>query len=234
MAEASNGTTKWTPPYTAFRTILNLIERMEKGAAPPRIDRSFLSGSEGAKTQIIAALKSLGLIGKDGEVTPKLVELVKNSATRPNLFRALIEAHYADQIALGKVHATQRQLEESFDKYELGSETRRKAIAFYLHAAKYAQVPLSPNFKAPRLRSGGGNGGQRRRSSTPRPKEGDAFIEKPGADGDAEMRKRYLDVLMKKVESSDELDDKLLNRIETLLGYGERGQADAVEDDEGE
>jgi hypothetical protein len=232
MAEAS-GDTKWTPPYSAFRTILNLVERTEKGAAPPRIDRSFLSGSEGGKTQTLSALKSLGLIGKQGEVTPKLTTLVKNPANRPDLFRALLESHYPDQIALSGVHATQRQLEESFKKNELVGDTRRKAIAFYLHAAKYAHLPLSPNFKAPRLR---GNAVGARRRTAPRIKEGEGNgvadqPKTPGGTGD-DLRKRYIDMLMKKAEASEQLDDKLLDRIEALLGYEGAGQ-DKEEEEEG-
>jgi len=158
---------KWTPPYAAFKTILNLAERMERdGAVPPQIDRSFLSGSEGGKTQTLAALRSLGLIGKQGEVLGALIGLVNKPTERPRLIRQLVERHYPEQNRLSGMHATQRQLEESFNQYDLTGETRRKAIAFYLHTAKYAQITVSKNFKTPRTSPT--HGAKRGKASTTR------------------------------------------------------------------
>src|SRR2546427_45432 len=129
MAENSN-TPKWGPPYCSFRTLLNLIQNMEQDQGlPPQIDRSFLTGSEGSKTQLISSLKSLGLIQQDGRVTPVLTELVNKPETRKQNFRALLEQYYVEPTRLGKANATQNQLVQAFDQYQATGDTRRKAIA---------------------------------------------------------------------------------------------------------
>jgi hypothetical protein len=77
----------------------------------------------------------------------------------------LLAVKYPDALALGR-DATQAQLDEVFRGYDgISGSTTRKAITFYLHAAQFAGVPLSPFFKSGRASSGGargGNGGTRR------------------------------------------------------------------------
>ena len=76
------------PPYFAFKTLTNTIEKMEEHGPPNRVDRTFLTGMSGAaQTQFIAGLKSLGLISNDekGIVQPALMELVNNPDDRPAL-----------------------------------------------------------------------------------------------------------------------------------------------------
>src|SRR5438105_4587111 len=88
-------------PYTSFRTILNLAQRMEsEKAVPPRIDRTFLTGSEGSKTQVIAAMKFLGLIAANGDVLPPLNDLALSPSERPRLVGELLKRCYPDQLRL--------------------------------------------------------------------------------------------------------------------------------------
>jgi hypothetical protein len=151
----------WKPPYISFRTLLNLIERMADNGTPPRIDRTFLSGSEGAKTQVIAALKALGFLDVDGNVTPLLVEAVKNPDGRKALIRQLLEQHFPEPVRLGTINATQGQLQDAFKEYGISGDTMRKAIAFYLRAAEFAGVPVSPNFKTPSVQRADGSPGRK-------------------------------------------------------------------------
>lgn len=216
---------KWVPPYASFRTILHLLDRIkEDDGAPPRIDRSYLKGSEGGKTQVLATLKALGLIDGNGNVSPNLTNLVPVEA-RKGGFLQLLRLYYAEPNRLGTVNATQKQLEEAFDTWGLNGDTRRKAIAFYLHAAKFCGLPLSKYFKA----SGGSssaNAKVRRRAAT-EPDEGadeDDQDEQPHAPTMDELKQQYLAMLLEKAKT--EMDDKLLNRIERLMGF----QADAGEE----
>jgi len=63
-------------PYASFRTVLNLLDRfMAEGGVPVRIDRGVLTGSEQSKTQLIAALKFLGLITHVGQALPEFGSL---------------------------------------------------------------------------------------------------------------------------------------------------------------
>ena len=209
---------KATFPYTSFRTLLNIVERMDDaGAIPPRIDRSFLRGSEGSKTHLMAALKFFGLVTENGTVNERLDNLVMKADERADLIRQLLEEHYPEANRLGAINATQAQLEETFSP--LTGSTRRKAIAFYLKAAEYAKLPLSPNFMTPRAPGRPtGSKTQRRRTQTPASAT-NAAATKPSAT-EAELRTRYVEMLMKKAEADEELKDTLLDRIEALLGFG--------------
>ena len=188
---------------------------------PPRIDRSFLGGSEGTKTQLLAALKYFGLIAANGTVNEELAELVRNPAERPNRIKNLLFQYYPDAIALGEQNATQAQLEEAFAG--LQGSTRRKAVAFYLKAAEYGKIKLSPNFRNPRER------GRPKGSKTRKPKDSGGSSpaagdrQEPPIAPEEAQRARYVDLLMKRAESEDNLDTDLLDRLERLLGFSEAG-----------
>ena len=170
------------PPYFAFKTLTNTIEKMEEHGPPNRVDRTFLTGMSGAaQTQFIAGLKSLGLISNDekGIVQPALMELVNNPDDRPALIGKLLRERYPEAVSLGEGNATTGELVEIFKEYGVQGDTARKAIAFYLQAAKYAgDVPLSHHFKTPTgerapeaAADAVGRPSRRRRSNPPSPTE---------------------------------------------------------------
>ncbi|MGO9956992.1 MAG: DUF5343 domain-containing protein [Solirubrobacteraceae bacterium] len=161
------------PPYFAFKTLTNMLAQMEEHGPPNRVDRSFLSGMSGAgQTQFIHGLKSLGLIAEDGTVQPRLTALVTEPDSRPSLMGQLVRERYPEAVELGQGNATTGELVELFkDSHGVQGDTARKAISFYLAAAKYAgDIRLSPNFKTPTNRSGTSN----RRRNRP------AAVQSPG------------------------------------------------------
>jgi hypothetical protein len=229
----TNDDTKWVPPYIAFQNLLNLVQRLEANM-PPRIDRSFLTGSGAANTQTLNALRALGLIDAAGVVQAPLIQLAKNAEERPRIVGDMLTTLYSKPVELGKINATQKQLEEAFEELGVTGDTRRKAIAFFLKAAKYAKLPMSPYFKTPSSR---GNGAAPRKPRKPdgRPKTGDGGATgqnnpNPNASGTGAepkigtLRAKYIEMLLQKAESQDELDADLLDRIETLLGFSEGGE----------
>ena len=131
---------------------MNLIERLEDGAIPPRIDRTFLGTmSGGYQTQIIAALRALDFIDDDGTVLPTLIEFVHATPDdRKPILSRILKSKYATAVKLGEWKGTQGQLEEAFDAYGVSGSTKRKAIAFFLKAAEEAGLELSPNFRVPK------------------------------------------------------------------------------------
>lgn len=145
------------PPYFAFKTLTNMIVKMEEHGPPNRVDRTFLSGMSGAgQTQFIAGLKSLNLIDEDGRVQPRLADLVAKPDERPALIGQLLLERYPEAVELGGSNATTGELVDVFNGYGVQGDTARKAIAFYLKAAEYSGVRVSPNFKTPTVKSGAG------------------------------------------------------------------------------
>jgi hypothetical protein len=143
---------------------MSIVVKMEADGTPPRIDRSYLSSFAGGyQTQIIAALRALDLIDAKGEVQASLVELIDDGDHRANHIAELIRRFYKEPVRLGTVYATQGQLEEAFRDYGINGDTMRKAIGFYLAAAKYAQLPVSKNFRVPSVTASDGRRAVKRR-----------------------------------------------------------------------
>ena len=156
------------PPYFAFKTLTNTITKMEEVGPPNRIDRYFLSAMSGAgQTQFIAGLKSLGLIDDEGALQPQFVEIVAKPVERPALIGQVLHERYSEAVELGKSNATTGELLEVFQGYGVQGDTARKAIAFYLKAAEFAgDIPLSPNFKTPSVKTSGGGSRRRPKKAT--------------------------------------------------------------------
>lgn len=133
------------PPYVGFKTFTNFLDWLREGI-PQQIDRSFwgsrLSGAYGS--QVVAALRFFGLLDRDNRPQPPLEELVNADAEgRAKLLAALLRKHYPEVFTLGLSNATAKQLRDEFSKYPVDNSTVGKAVAFFLGAAKYANVPLS-------------------------------------------------------------------------------------------
>ncbi len=145
------------PPYVSYRTFLNFIERLQQGI-PSRIDRSYwsdrLSGSTG--TQLMSAMRFLGLIDSSGRPTSQLKQLVlARGAQRTEVLRQLASQAFGflQQASFDPQTATYAQLEETFhDTFELTDSVCRKCVKFFVSLASDAGVPLSP-FILRRVRS---------------------------------------------------------------------------------
>lgn len=141
----------WTAPYASWLTLKNTIGRMSKdGGVPARIDRSYLTNLPGsAQGEIQTTLKALDLVDAQLHPTDLLGRLVGAAEeNRPGIVKEIVTAKYVLPLALGPM-ATQSQLEDAFRKLGVTGSTLRKAIRFFMNAAKYAEIPLSPHFKAP-------------------------------------------------------------------------------------
>ena len=226
----------WTPPYIPFRTLTNLIGRMEAEGVPRRIDRSYLSSMAGGmQAAVLAAFRALGFTEPNGEVLPALTDIIDFPDRRAELMRAIITEKYGFAWRLGEDKATQGELEEAFKAQGISGSTLRKAIAFYVRASQYAGMPLSPFFQLPRdsgdatvQRARARKAPARRRKQVASPRSSPvvhaAAVERDSRATTDEMKRRYFDMLIAKAESAEADPDKeLLDRIERLLGLAEQG-----------
>jgi len=122
-----------------------------EGGVPSQVDRSYLSHLPGStQAQLIASMRWLGLIGSDLKPTETLVHLVEcDEPGRRDGIKAVLETRYPGPADL-PVLATQRQLEDAFGEMGVSGSTARKAIAFYLAGARYADMTLSRHFGTPK------------------------------------------------------------------------------------
>jgi len=155
MTEPNNTAAADRPavPYLPFDTFKNFIEGLSGGRPlPPRIDRSLMAGmAGGTQTLLLGALSAFGLIGDNREVRQPFAELVRAEPDqRQELIARLLRETYPEALALAERHATADQLAENFRAMSgYQGSTLRKAITFFLNMAKYAQVEVSPFFRAP-------------------------------------------------------------------------------------
>lgn len=137
---------------------------MGKEGLPGRIDNTYLVGmAGGTQSQVKHAFKSLGLVDEAGNSTPDLELLVTDESRRPAALREILSQRYPELTDLPG-DATRGHLDETLGSLGLSGATLRKAATFYLHAAKYAELPLSPHLE----RSAGSASTKRRRASSRR------------------------------------------------------------------
>lgn len=133
------------PPYVSFNTFRTLLEWLRSEGVPLRFDRSFwqakFSGSTGS--QLVAALRFLGLLKGDRPV-PDLENLVEaDFDERRFVLRELLTDSYAAVPFNELDRATPAMLRRWFSAYPIDGHTLRKAISFFVSAAKEAEVPMS-------------------------------------------------------------------------------------------
>ena len=153
-----DSTRKRLPPYVSYRTFLNFVERLQQGGIPSRIDRSYWGDrvSGGTGTQLMAALRFLGLIDANGTPSSRLRQLVSaKGAQRTEVLRQITSEAFGflQQEAFDSQTATYSQLEEVFHRtFELTDSVARKCVKFFVVLASDAGIPLSP-FIIKRVRS---------------------------------------------------------------------------------
>lgn len=153
VTDSDETTSRATLPYLSFATFKNFVDTLSNGRPlPPRIDRSLMLGmAGGTQTLLLGTLTTFGLISEDKDVSPRFLELVSMPEDqRPAMVAQMVRETYAAPLELAANHATADQLQESFRELTgYQGSTLRKSISFFLNMAKYADVPLSPYFKAP-------------------------------------------------------------------------------------
>jgi hypothetical protein len=138
-------TKKITPAaYLPFKTFLSSIEALEHGL-PKRLDRTvWRSQSGNAQGQIMMALRFFGLLTDSDEPTPALHRLVEGKDKRQEQIAALLRHSYRSILDADLTKMTPRMLEQAMEEYNVTGDTRRKAVGFFLRAAKYADLPMHP------------------------------------------------------------------------------------------
>jgi hypothetical protein len=130
--------------YLPFRTFLSAIDSLEHGI-PKQIDRTIWRSQSGiVQGQIMIALRFFGLLDDEDKPTPALHRFVDGKDKRPELIRALLHYAYRDLIDRDLTKMTPKMLDEAMEQYSVTGDTKKKAVRFFLQAAKFAEVPMHP------------------------------------------------------------------------------------------
>lgn len=138
--------TKLLPPYVTFISLMNFVDSLKRGI-PGQIDRSLMKTMSGSmQTQMMSALKYLHLVNTQGVVQDILTRLVNSEgAERTQVLHELLTASYPflfSSFDLSK--ATSSQFRQKFTEVGATGDSVRKCIAFFLSAAKEANIEVSP------------------------------------------------------------------------------------------
>jgi len=211
-----------TPPYTSYRTFKTFIEDLREHGVPSRIDRSVLTHFSGVVgTQLMHALRFLGLIEDQGRPTQRLKELVnaEGAAHWSETFSKLLRQVYAPMFAIDLETATPSHFNDAFRKaFPAADAVVKKCVTFFLNAANDAGVKISGRVLK----------GRKPRSSTPRKKPGPArakvddiearpFEPQPVAPPLIEGRKPS-ELLLTHLDPN-EMDDEQQAAVWTLMKY---------------
>jgi hypothetical protein len=210
-----------TPPYTSYRTFKTFIEDLRQRGVPSRIDRSVLTRFSGVVgTQLMHALRFLGLIEDHGGPTQRLRELVnaQGAGHWPKQLLELLRRQYAPMFAIDLETATPSHFNEAFRKaFPAADAVVQKCVTFFLYAANDAGVKISgrvmkgrkPRSPAPR----------RKHPSAHAPaKEFEAGPSRPQPDAARLEGKKPSEILLMHLDPN-EMDDEQQAAVWTLLKY---------------
>lgn len=157
------------PPYVAFRTFVNTINKLHEKSVPSKIDKSVFSGQSGSGiAAIMAAYKYFSLVLPNGHPTERLKKLASvDEKARAPMMKEMIETSYPflSHDGLDLMKATTGQVEEAFRKQGISGSTITKAMSFFLSAASAAGIPISTYIKAPPLAKSNGNRAKPRKAA---------------------------------------------------------------------
>lgn len=135
-------------PYLPLLTFQSAIESLEHGI-PKKIDRTIWRSQSGIiQSQILMALRFFGLVDNDDRPTQLLHEFVEKKDERKRLMADLVNVAYAEIIKHDLTKMTPRMLEDAIDQYNVSGDTKRKAVTFFLKAAKFADIPMHPSLSS--------------------------------------------------------------------------------------
>jgi hypothetical protein len=171
-----------TPPYVAYKTLKNFLERFRQGT-PGRIERGLMGTMSGAvQSQLTTALKYLGFMSEHSVPTDVMKQyVVAQDSAQTDMLRGVLTGAYpyifSDDFDFGT--ATGAMLRERFEEHTTATgETVTRCIAFLKDAAQDAGIPVSQFLSHKKS----GNGGQRKKSMpTQRKAEKQSSEEQPPA-----------------------------------------------------
>src|ERR1700675_713034 len=145
MATNAQNRPKLVAPYVPFKSFLTALDNLLHG--PPNIlDRTvWPTFSCGLAGQMLAAFRFLGFITEDYETTDLLSRAIAPDRRKEALTEALRKGYGTIFDVYDLARATPKQLADILsEEYNVVGSTHKKALTFFLHAAKFTDIALSP------------------------------------------------------------------------------------------
>src|ERR1039457_646030 len=133
--------------YVSWKTFQNSIEALSKAEIPNVIDKSVFPGMAfSVQNQLFTGLRFLGLIDEKNKPLPDLLELADPVEDhRKKKLKEILQQRYADLFPLNLKKTTPSEIEKKMaESYAMVGDTKEKAVRFFISAAEYVGIELSP------------------------------------------------------------------------------------------
>jgi hypothetical protein len=136
---------KLTAPYVPFKTFMTALDHLKAITIPNKVDRAVFPSHAGIiQGQLIGAFRFLGLIDEHGKPHSDLALLAVGEKERKAALKDILKKRYSELVSLDLTRVSPSQFDDAISKYGVGGTTHQKAKSFFLKAAQYAELPLSP------------------------------------------------------------------------------------------
>jgi hypothetical protein len=133
------------PPYVSWNAFLRALDSFG-GLAPDKLGAESMAGlSASLASQMMQALRFLGLVRADGETTAELKLLVEHPQSREPVLSKVFRQSYPGLFGQGAGPLSEKGLERIIAPTGLSPATQRKAVTFVLNAASYMNLPVELN-----------------------------------------------------------------------------------------
>lgn len=222
------------PVYVALSALEGVLASLDEHGIATNLDEGALGEfSASTRRQILAGLRFLRLIDRNGRVRASLRKLARAHGTSawPSVLAEVMEVAYEPLLEHSLQTMSAEEFQDAFSKtYPSTSGLTRKSITFFLSAARAAQLPVGPHlFDGRRVR-------RRAPPTIPKPTEGNPMVETEGTEsgtgragestghsngtrpGDAET------IFLTNLLDQDAMSDTEQEAIWILLKYVRRGR----------
>lgn len=143
-----------SPAYIGYAFLVSFINGLRDTSIPPQIDRTVMPKASGSQvSSTVGSLKFLKLLDANSKPTTAMKQMVEASdEQRPSILKTLLENAYPflfNDADFNLENATGQMMANKFRLQGITGTTLSKAIAFFLAAAKAAEIKVSSHIKPP-------------------------------------------------------------------------------------
>lgn len=158
--------------YVSWKTFQNSIETLAKAEIPNVIDKSVFPGMAfSVQNQLFTGMRFLGLIDEKNKPSLDLAALSDPvEETRKEKLKEILQRRYAALFALNLKKSTPSEIERQMaESYAMVGDTKEKAVRFFISAAEYVGIELSPLLSTTKKTNGGTRNTSTRKRGIRRP-----------------------------------------------------------------
>jgi hypothetical protein len=144
MADTEKGT---AAVYVSWKTFQNSIDQLSKAELTNVIDKTVFPGMAfSVQNQLFTGMRFLGLIDDKNKPTADLEALTtEDEAARKHKLKEILQRRYSELFALNLKKTTPDELDKKMaESYGVKGDTCYKAVRFFIGAAAYVGIELSP------------------------------------------------------------------------------------------